>query len=434
MNIIELLRIIGSNLNRMKLRVAMTSAGVFIGTVAVILLVSIGNGMQQLAVSSLGDIGDLRQIDVYKSFEGMGGPMGGGGTGSTKQAVLNDKALSDFRALEGVSAVTPVVSLQTGGELRLNRWAMYANIQGIDPSQMDELGWATASGQFTLGNGQMVVGNKINENAYNPRTGQSPTEPLDLQGRTLDLLLTKYLSDGTVSEKRVRLRVAGVLAPSGYQKDYNIYLPLKTVMEINQWATGNRPNINRDGYDQAIVIVTEMEQATNAASAITQMGFQAFSPQEILKQLNSFFVGLQAAFGCIGGIALLVAAIGIANTMIMAILERTREIGLMKAVGATNRDVTSIFLGEAAAMGLLGGVLGCLIGSGVTRIATPLVAQLLGSMGGGGGGPVPDLQLTTPLWLILFALFFSTFIGLVSGIYPALRATRLDPIIALKYE
>ena len=146
---------------------------------------------------------------------------------------------------------------------------------------------------------------------------------------------------------------------------------------------------------------------------------------------------MQAILGGIGVIALLVAALGIVNTLSMAILECTREIGLMKAVGARNRDVMIIFLGEAACIGLLGGVIGAGLGWALSGAADVVIRSLIqqGSNGGGGFfGPGDSTVVYTPLWLPIFAIIFATAIGLISGVYPALRAATLDPLHALKYE
>jgi putative ABC transport system permease protein len=142
---------------------------------------------------------------------------------------------------------------------------------------------------------------------------------------------------------------------------------------------------------------------------------------------------LQVIFGGVGAIALLVAAIGIANTMAMAILERAREIGLMKAVGATNRDVLSIFLGEAARIGFLCGLGGVLLGwsAGQLLMWWPLLS---GRAICSTQGAPPSTAVYTPLWLPIFALLFATLIGLLSGLYPALRAATMVPVTALKYE
>jgi putative ABC transport system permease protein len=136
----------------------------------------------------------------------------------------------------------------------------------------------------------------------------------------------------------------------------------------------------------------------------------------------------------VGAIALLVAAIGIANTMAMAILERTREIGVMKAIGATNRDVLSVFLGEAAGIGFLGGLGGVLVGWSAGQVINVFALAYLAGQAAQTGGPPPTTAVYTPPWLPIFALVFATLIGLISGLYPALRAATLVPVTALKYE
>jgi putative ABC transport system permease protein len=169
---------------------------------------------------------------------------------------------------------------------------------------------------------------------------------------------------------------------------------------------------------------------------ILGQGFAAYSARSVLQSVNMVFLIIQGVFGGIGAIALIVAAFGIANTMTMAIYERTREIGLMKAVGATNRDVMSIFLAEAGAIGLLGGLGGVLLGAGLGALidliaGTYLAAQAVQS----GAAPSETISIIhTPLWLPVFALLFSALVGVVSGIYPAMRAVSLSPVAALKYE
>ena len=164
------------------------------------------------------------------------------------------------------------------------------------------------------------------------------------------------------------------------------------------------------------------------------MGFQAYTAQSFVQGINSFYVILQVIFAGVGAIALLVAAIGIANTMAMAILERTREIGLMKAVGATNRDVLSVFLGEAAGIGFLGGAGGVLLGWSLGQVINVAALAYMAGQAASQGGPPPSMAVYTPAWLPIFALVFATLIGLISGLYPALRAATLVPVDALKYE
>lgn len=420
----------------MKARVAMTAIGVVIGTAAVIVLVSLAIGLQRSAAENLGSIGDLTKITVYspRFIRSFGGPPAGTGG----ETVLNDRTLAGFRELPGVVAATPRDSLMGGGMLRLNRMWGSAQIVGIDPTQVEGLDFPLASGTDRLGRWQTLVGGRVAESFYNPQTGRSAAQLLDLQGQVLQFVLSRVGDDGQPVERVARLRVTGVLEESGWRDDYTLYLALDDVLELNSWLTGERPNPGRDGYSEALVKVATAEQVLAVEREIERQGFYPTSPRSELQGLNTFFLIIQGIFGGIGAIALIVAAFGIANTMTMAILERTREIGLMKAVGATNRDVMTVFLAEAGGIGLLGGIGGALLGFGLGAVidlvaSTYIAAQAVQQ----GGAAASDLSITlihTPLWLPLLAVVFAALVGMASGIYPAMRAAALSPVTALKYE
>jgi putative ABC transport system permease protein len=250
--------------------------------------------------------------------------------------------------------------------------------------------------------------------------------------------ISKWVSDdmgnGMEVKKSLRLKVAGIIESSQSEADYTVFMSLDQVLDINGWVMGQRFNPAQDGYDMAMVIAEDRDQVIDIAEQISNLGFMANTPQEFIQGVNSFFVVLQVIFGGVGGVALLVAAIGIANTMTMAILERTREIGLMKAVGATNRDVLSIFLGEAAGIGFIGGVGGILLGVLAGKLINVLGSVYMAGQSSASYGMGSGISVVTPAWLILFAIAFSTLIGLLSGLYPALRAASLVPVRALKYE
>jgi putative ABC transport system permease protein len=446
----DLLTLVVSNLLRRKARVVMTAVGVVIGTAAVIILISLAAGLQRSVRGDLGSIGELTEITVLD--RGTVRSMGGAAA-AAEEAVLNDQALAEFRELPGVTAVTPQESLMGSGRLRFNRLEGYAQIEGVDPAQAQNLSFELASGTTRLGRWQALAGGSVAEGFYNPRTGRSTGRPRrevvragtgrqveespDLQGQALQLILSRMGADGESVERIVRLRVTGVLEEAGSQQDNTLYLALDDVVALNRWFTGQGYNPSREGYNRALVKVANPDQTLQVEREIMSRGFIAWSARSVLQQMNTIFLVIQGIFGGIGGIALIVAAFGIANTMLMAIYERTREIGLMKAVGATNRDVMSIFLTEAGAIGLLGGIGGILLGMGGGALIDLIAGTYLAAQAVQSGADAADVVISiihTPLWLPIFALVFSALVGVISGVYPAVRAASLDPIAALRYE
>ncbi len=445
MGFLDLVFLILDNLGRRKARVALTAVGVIIGTAAVVVLVSLAIGLQRNATQQLGGIGDLTQIQVMPSFGGgPGGPMpvqvvggkGQAGGPSPEQKLITEQSLSDLAALPNVQAVIPRDYLQASAMIQYNRLESYVGLTGVGLRDLSLMGLQPKSGSLVLEKGTAVVGALISQNFYDPRPrpGQEPPQPPDLMDANLKLILMKYTQDGQEIRKSVPLRVIGVIAESRGEADYSIYVPLEDLTAFNEWAIGRRVNRNRDGYAQAVVKVNDVKNVLEVTDQITAMGYQAYTPQSFVQGINSFYVVLQVIFGGVGAIALLVAAIGIANTMAMAILERTREIGLMKAIGATNRDVLSVFLGEAAGIGFIGGLGGVLLGWSAGQVINVLAMAYLAGQASQTGGLPPSVAVYTPLWLPVFALIFATIIGLISGLYPALRVATLIPVNALKYE
>ncbi len=438
----DLLRLVLSNLRRMKTRVVMTAIGVIIGTAAVVVLVSLGAGLQQRATESLYSFGSLTELQVFSSgyFEpAMSESSSSVGGAQEKPPVLNDKALEQIRQLPNVVAVTPMESVYAG-ELRWGRQSGYAQVLGVDPVAFQALNPTILSGTLELKRGQAVIGANVPQNFLDYEAQQRGDPPPDLMDQTLKLVAYSFTPDNpNPTEISSRLQVVGALKSQGYQYDYSIFVTLREALELNTRISGQRPNKERDGYNQVIVKVAEPNQVPAVEQAIKEMQFSVQSAQSMLDQINSFFLVIQAILGGIGAIALLVAAFGIANTMMMAIYERTREIGLMKALGASNQDVMSVFLAEAGGIGLLGGIGGVLLGIGLGALANVFGGQYLASQGGGvfggGAGSATNTAIAvTPLWLPPFAILFAMLIGVASGVYPALRAAALSPILALKYE
>ena len=436
MKFFDLLTLIWSNLARRKGRVALTTIGVIIGTAAVVLLVSLGVGLQQNAESQLGGIGDLTRVMVYPGFsEGPAISIGPGGEAG-QTLPLNQSAIDTIAAIPGVTAVIPQDYFQSWAIIKAGRLEGGGSIIGVGAEDLGQLGVEASQGNLMLTRGTVIVGSQVANNFYDPRPrpGQEAPPPPDLYGQTLNIELVKFAEDGTEIRKKTRAKVVGVLEEIKDEPDWSFYMPMSDLDGYNAWVTGQRIDREKNGYNTLIVKVGNVDEVLDVADQITALGFQAWSPQSFVEGISSFYLVLQVAFGSMGAIALLVAAIGIANTMTMAILERTREIGLMKAVGANNRHVLAIFLGEAAGIGFLGGLGGVLISWGLGQILNVLVLSYMAGQAVETGGLPPTAAVVTPLWLPLTALLFATLMGLVSGLYPALSAATLAPMTALKYE
>ena len=446
MKLRDLLALVFSNLKRMKGRVIMTALGVVVGTAAVIVLVSLGAGLQEQATEGIGGGSALTEIRVRPSYEDqvrLAGP-GQPSQRNLPQQRLNDESLEQLQALPSVASVTPLEQLQAGGELEYGNWRGYGQLIGVEPEYLRAL--EITSGTVELRRGQIVIGASVAENFYQQRKRTTPTEfqgpavmpnerpKPELYQANLRMQLQRIGKDGTSAEKIARFQVVGVLDPLGWQHDYNIYAPLREVIEYNSWVSGQRRDPAREGYKEVIVQTVSRRRTLEAEQAITALGFQVHSARQQIEQANTFFRILQAILGGIGAIALLVAAFGIANTMLMAIYERTREIGLMKAIGASNQDVMIVFLAESGTIGFLGGlggiVLGFILNTGINLVAKRLLLEQMG----GSLEDLPESITHTSPWLLLFALIFAFLIGIISGAYPASRAAGLSPIKALKYE
>ena len=445
MRLNDLISLILDNLGRRKGRVAMTAIGVVIGTAAVITLVSLGFGLQKSATSNLWGINELSTIRVYPGMGEAaavksGGGGGGGGVSGNQQSqmkVLNNEAIANIHGIPGVKQVITQESLYGGMEMKYEQLIGYGQLTGLNIVDLTEIGQTAMEGLTTMGKGKVIIGSWVPRNFFpvNPKPNEV-VEPPELMGKTLKVDLIKYSQDGLETRKSIRLEVIGVLKETKGESDFTMYVDQGELVQWNEWMNGKRTDRNKEGYQSLMVQVDDPKDATSVSQAINDLGFQAWTPQSMIQSINSFYSTMQVIFGGVGAIALLVAAIGIANTMAMAILERTREIGIMKAIGATNNNILSIFLGEAGGIGLIGGIGGVLVSWGVGGVINTFASSYLATQnsGGGMGGIGGSIAVVTPWWLPFFSLIFATIVGLISGLYPALSAATMVPVDALKYE
>jgi putative ABC transport system permease protein len=242
----------------------------------------------------------------------------------------------------------------------------------------------------------------------------------------------------SVISREQKLKIVGIadLDPESMRGPARarVFLPLKLaeslhvmqptdIREISQAASG------QPVYSSISVRVKDPSRVQPVEDAIKKMGFTAFSILDASRSLQQVFRVLYAFLGIFGSLALAVASIGIVNTLVMAILERRREIGIMKAIGASDRDVQLLFFAEAGAMGILGGIVGVVLGWAIGQIINFGTNIYLKSQ-----SLPPEHFWAVPWWLVVFSIAFAFVVSLLSGLYPAGRAARLDPVQALRYE
>ncbi len=412
--------IVVRNLKRSKTRTTLTSLGVLIGVAAIITLVSIGIAMQTSVTSQFESVGDLTIISVYPSNLRLG-PFAPRKTEEIK--ILDEDAIDKIRKIEGIEALSPVYTFPDV-IVKMGRLESSVSFTGIEPKEIEKIAGELEKGRYITKSDRyaVVVGSKFGETFYNPKTGKSETiNPL---GKMFKVTVKRIVNE-KMEKKTYIFRIVGVLKEKGTQDDYSVYAPINTVISVNEWRTGRTIKPEITGYNRVIVKVKDVDTVNKVTEKIEDMGFVVFSIQSIINSISTVFKILQFILAGIAGISLLVAGIGIVNTMTMSIYERTRQIGIMKAIGASNTDILWMFLSEAAALGFLGGIGGILFSFLLNSLITFFSSIMLSGA---------TLKVSAPLWLIIFAIVFATVVGLIAGLVPSYRAANLKPVEALRYE
>lgn len=429
--LVELVQLAVGNLARARARLVMTVGGVLVGTTAVILLVAITFGLQQAAEAGLGSNSALTEIQVYPNFDRQGTNE------NTPQ--LDAETVQALWRIPGVDVVIPMIFLQ-GGELRSGDYVGYSQIMGINPELLPYLGVRAERGELTLASGQVIAGALVGDYFFDPESESDQFEPVkvDFMMDPVELRLIQSNSPAQ-NDRTLPLNITAQLT-QGSSYDYTLLMPIEDVIRHNEWMTGQTIDLDNFRFDQIIVRASSRETTKTVSEAIRDMGLSAGGIGDFLDQLNAFFVTMRLMLGGIGGVALLVAAFGVANTMTMAILERTREIGLMKAIGATDRDVLTIFLLEAALVGFIGGSAGVALSLVLQNAINQAVLNAPTQQGGGimflpfDPAQIGGDLVVIPTELSLFAVVLATLVGMGAGLFPALRASRMPPVMALKQE
>ena len=433
------------NLRRRRSRTFLTLLGVIIGCCSIVIMVSIGLGMTQAQKKMLEEMGDLTVITVSSK-------QGGG-------AKLNDKAVGSIRAVAGVVGVTPKVSIEdynctvklfAGANDRYV--AESANVAGIDTRELNNVGYKLLSGTAAGGESQVLSGQYAaysfsdslrpkGSNMVNRWDGELDKNgnPLSPPAPFFDAASTPIVMELESNGKKLRfpLQPSGLLKEDyakGGETSEGILMDISQLQSFVEQLLGS--GRARQNYKSVLVKVSDLSQVSQVEKHIREMGFSTFSMESIRKPMEKEARQKQMMLGGLGAISLFVAALGITNTMIMSISERTREIGIMKSLGCCVKDIRILFLSEAGVIGLLGGLVGCLVSLLIAMAvnlvsfgAPPGPALIVAALAGGDG---LNRICIVPFWLLLSAVAFSVAIGLGSGYYPANRAVRIPALEAIK--
>lgn len=442
MKFFDLIGLALRNFLRRKVRSLLTISGVTIGTAAVVVMLSLGIGMSQGFEKQMEMMGSLTTIEVSRHYYDDS-PRGG----RNEPTVIDDKTIDKIGQIKGVEVATPV--MQRHGKLISGRYVSWAQFYGIKPEAMDALGYIAAEGRLLKPGEQdmLLFGAGATQNFYNPKTNrwgsQAGRPPVNVMSDRLELTLDemygeKHADPNKKPAKLYKVRTAGVLEQMNGQQDWSVILDIGYLQKILREYNISQGNIsaNNSSYEQALVKVSNINQVDHVLQELKAMRLGTFSLQDILKGMKEQLFMIQAVLGGIGAMSLLVAALGITNTMIMSIYERTREIGVMKVLGCLLTDIRNLFLWEAGIIGFVGGIAGLLL----SLLASFMLNRFGGDLGGllGGGGYTPDgarLPISViPLWLAVAAVCFATLVGLLAGFYPANRAMKLSALDAIRSE
>ena len=447
MRISDLLTVCLRNLTRRKVRTALTVIGVVIGVCAIILMVSLGIGARESMMQMLQEWGDLTIINVYNY-----------GGGETK---LDDKAVSQIQAMEGVQIATPFYQNYEFNfrlKSRNGRYDSYTQIIGIYPEAFEALGYQLSEGTSFADSSKdysMVAGanvaysfrdTKKKRNNYVDRYQTdamgNPKKPfVDMMKDKLILYSEIYDNNGNLSKTlEVTPHITGIMVEDwnkGWETSECIFMDINQMKALEaqyRKLSGQKASSTAVSYEDVRVKCVDAASVSGIQQAITDMGFQCSSMEDTRQYFDEQLTMIQTMLGGLAAISLFVAAIGIANTMVMSIYERTKEIGVMKVIGAELGSIRAMFLTESAMIGLIGGVVGVTLSFLISYLLNnvPLVAGLLASLGlsFGGGGAVSII----PWWLVVLAMAFSMLVGVIFGFIPANRAVKISALEAIRHD
>jgi putative ABC transport system permease protein len=395
MKISDLFYISFQNFKNRKSRIALTVLGIAVAISAVLFLVSFGYGLQNILLEKITTKDSLLALDI---------------TSSDPEIVkIDDNSVKRIKMMPSVEKV----SLQAvfPGQVSLDEFNSETTINIIDDNFFSLEGVSPLEGKFFSDSDvkKVVVNNSIGR--------MFDLEGEAIIGKELSFTVFSYDEDGMILPHLINgpFEVIGVIEGGGSGE---VWLNKKDVLSLPI-----------SDYQFAKVKVTDDKEMEDIRERLIGMGFLVSSLSDTIEQANKIFSVVQFILGIFGIIALVVAAIGLVNTMTIALLERTNEIGIMKAIGASKKDILFLFLSESLIVGVFGGIFGILLGIMEGEIFNFIVNIIAVKL----GGQIINL-FVYPLWFIVFVITLSTFVGLIGGFFPAKRASNLNPLKALRYK
>jgi ABC-type lipoprotein export system ATPase subunit/ABC-type antimicrobial peptide transport system permease subunit len=423
---LESFRMGASSVRRRKLRTALSSAGVAIGIAAMAIIVSFATGVQDSLTNAFAITGQLNQVSVGENGFGLADP--------TKHKPLDPAALAKLAALPHVKDAFGSLTIEgnlTGGQTTLtNVYLSSAAPLSETPKALSKF---LAAGNFQSSDGANEI--LLSADAAS-KFGFTPSRAIG-QKVTFNGLYPGFVIGGAgqqaaSSSLPLELTIVGVVTnASNIGNGSAIFVSVPYATSTGYWERMAKANQwTGDEFSNVTLVSESPGTVDTVAKEVKDLGYQATTTSDFLKGFSQFITILEIGLSGLAAIALVVACLGIANTMYTAVLERTREIGIMKALGARSADVRGMFMSEAGMIGLLGGAVGLLIAAGVGVAGNAIVTAIARQQ----GIPLDLSVFRLTWWLVLGALALATLFSALSGFFPALRASRLDPVAALRYE
>ena len=446
------------NLSRRKARTVLTALSMAIGVMCIIVLISVGIGYEKSYEETIQSMGSLTKIDVTPSTDERGA-----------QALLNDKAVDAMKKLEGVDAVTPVV--QATAYLKSGKYISMVKLYGLDLTTADQFlltpEEGTMPGEGLRFKPEVMLTDDVAASFADPNqdwadaVDEDGNPYVDPMGGNIRLTFDysalsneqEAVDDGRAvqSGSLYRLNVTGLCSTLNYTFSTSGFLDrerLEEWIEANpsaaaqQQRSASSSDSNSSGnsgssaendrekaaekakgktYDTVWVKVHDVGKVQEIAQTIRDAGFSTYSLNDMLETVRTQSRQIQGMLGAIGLIAMIVSGIGIANTMMMSINERTREVGVLKVLGTDLKDIAMMFLTEALLVGILGGIGGLLLSFVMARLI-PVLFQTM------------QVKSIIPLWLAAGGVLFAGVVALLSALAPALNAMRISPNEAIRAE